>query len=128
MAKLVIALMAALTMSAAATAQSSLWKTEEGQNGGYAVVEIHDCVQDASLKCGTIQQIIGNENQDPIGQPIIIDMQEQEPNNWAGGKIWAPDEDKWYDAKMELKGDVLEVAGCVLAGLICRGQSWTPHE
>jgi len=46
-------------------------------------------------------------------------------NEWGDGTIWAPDDDKTYDSSMELSGNTLEVSGCVLGGIICRGQDWT---
>lgn len=105
---------------------AGLWKTEEGNSGGYAVVEIGACADDAAQLCGVIRDIVGNDDKSSVGKPIIKAMAVKSTNKWANGKIWAPDEDKWYDAKMELQGDILRVAGCVLGGIICRGQDWTP--
>jgi len=60
-----------------------------------------------------------------VGKTIIADMVPDGANEWGDGTIWAPDDDKTYDSSMELSGNTLEVSGCVLGGIICRGQDWT---
>jgi uncharacterized protein (DUF2147 family) len=44
-------------------------------------------------------------------------------------KIWKVDDDKVYDSEMKLRDNgALKVSGCILGGLICKGQEWTPVE
>ena len=40
------------------------------------------------------------------------------------GKITDPANDKTYSGKATLSGNALKMSGCVLGGLICRGQNW----
>lgn len=40
------------------------------------------------------------------------------------GKITDPANDKTYSGKATLSGNSLKMSGCVLGGLICRGQNW----
>lgn len=110
-----------------------LWRSATNDNGGYIHVDIGPCAADAGLLCG---KIIEAFNEDParlnkkrrdeiVGKLIIENMESDGAAAWSGGTIWAPDDDETYSSEMELRGDILEVSGCVLGGLICRGQDWT---
>jgi len=79
--------------------------------------------------CGTIAKAfdasgkeIASQN---VGKRMIWDMVPKGEGYYSGGKIWAPDRDKTYKSKMQLNGNRLKVSGCVLGGMICRGQTWT---
>jgi uncharacterized protein (DUF2147 family) len=61
---------------------------------------------------------------DVTGRVIIRDMAES-GGRWSGGTVWAPDEDRTYRARLTLQANGLRVEGCVLGGIICRGQTWT---
>ena len=109
------------------------WQSEVSEDGNFIHVEMAPCVSDAALLCGTI---IKAANVDPakgnskrqaelMGKVMINDMAADGDNYWDDGTIWAPDDEETYSSKMELRDDVLEVSGCVLGGLICRGQDWT---
>lgn len=100
------------------------WKTEPGDDGNFALVEIGAC---GSQICGVLGQAFdasGNRIESSnIGKRMIWDMAGQGGGQYGGGKIWAPDRDRTYNSRMSLSGDVLEVSGCVLG--ICRSQNWT---
>ena len=130
--------LAGLVISAPAFASDvfGTWKSEVNDEGNYIHVEMAPCASNGSLVCGTI---VKAENVDPakgdkkrqaalMGKIMINDMAADGTNEWDDGTIWAPDDDETYSSKMELKGDVLEVSGCVLGGLVCRGQDWTRVE
>ena len=56
---------------------------------------------------------------------------EERPRAYDGsyrGNVWRPSNDKTYTGKMELDGNTLLLAGCVLGGLICADQTWTRIE
>lgn len=97
-----------------------MWKSEPGESGGYIKVDIHAC---GAMICGTIKEVVGNDNKDPEGKAIIKNMKAGSNGRYSGGTIWAPDTDKTYRSKMSLSGNKLTVKGCV--GPICRGQTWT---
>ncbi|KUJ76856.1 imidazoleglycerol-phosphate dehydratase [Ruegeria marisrubri] len=104
-----------------------IWKTAEGEEGGYLHVEIAPC---GSAICGTINNAFKSSGDlsadyEHLGKQIIWNMLPDEEGYYSGGKIWAPDSDKTYRSKMALEGDSLTVKGCVAGGLICRGQVWT---
>lgn len=112
---------------AAADPVAGIWKTAEGEEGGYLHVGIAPC---GSAICGTINTAFdANGNMSPdyehLGKQIIWDMTADGGGSYSGGKIWAPDSNKTYSSKMSLNGDTLTVKGCVAGGLICRGQDWT---
>ena len=127
------ALAAVLSTQAMASDVFGLWKSAVNDEGGYIHVEIAACANDSTKVCGIIKDAF-NENpanlnkarrDEIVGKTIIADMVPDGANEWGDGTIWAPDDDKTYDSTMELNGNVLEVSGCVLGGLICRGQDWT---
>ena len=53
---------------------------------------------------------------------MVKDMKSDDGANYSGGTIWDPEKDKIYKSKMHLKGNVLDVEGCV--SIICSGQDW----
>ena len=100
-----------------------VWKSEPSDEGAYIHVEIKEC---GDKVCGTIlKQFNSTSGRNVEGKSIIWDMVPDGTNKWDDGTIWAPDDDETYSSKMELNGDVLRVSGCVMGGLICRGQDWT---
>lgn len=100
------------------------WKTQPGDDGNYAHVDIKTCGAQICGVLGKGYDSAGNTIDSPnIGKPMIWDMKANGGGQYSGGKIWAPDRDKTYNSKMTLNGDMLEVSGCVLG--ICRSQSWT---
>lgn len=100
-----------------------VWKSEPSDEGAYIHVEIKEC---GDKVCGTIlKQFNSTSGRNVEGKSIIWDMVPDGTDKWDDGTIWAPDDDETYSSKMELNGDVLRVSGCVMGGLICRGQDWT---
>lgn len=132
-----------LTLALAMTTQFAVaadaigtWKSEKADDGGYIHVSVGPCANDPANLCGVIVDAF---NDDPAamdkarvaelrGKIMIKGMEPDGAGTWSNGTIWAPDEDETYSAKMQLNGDVLKVSGCVLAGLICRGQDWIRVE
>lgn len=122
-------LVAAVTILVATPAMAAdpvvgLFKTQPGDAGNYAHVELFEC--EANI-CGVIRKTFDGSgsaiSSDTIGKRMIWGMVPQGAGAYAKGKIWAPDRDKTYNSKMQLSGDKLEVKGCVLG--ICRGQVWS---
>ncbi|MEO0820253.1 MAG: DUF2147 domain-containing protein [Pseudomonadota bacterium] len=102
------------------------WKTATNDEGRYLHVVIASCSADPALLCGTVAAAFGGADQSTVGKPILWDMASEGDGRWSGGRVWAPDDDNTYRAKMQMKNAAtLELSGCVLGGLICRGQDWT---
>ena len=101
-----------------------LYKTQPGDEGNYAHVEIFQC--DAEI-CGVMREAFNAAGQavesDAVGKRMIWAMKPQGGGKYAKGKIWAPDRDKTYNSKMALNGNSLKVSGCVFG--ICRSQTWS---
>jgi uncharacterized protein (DUF2147 family) len=103
---------------------SGTWKTQVSDTGSYLHVAVGPCDNDPARTCGIITEVFNTEAENLVGKAIIMDMAPDGPGKWDDGKIWAPDDDKTYNANMELENGVLKVEGCVL--FFCRGQDWTP--
>ena len=59
-----------------------------------------------------------------IGQQVFFDMKPSGDNTWKGS-AFNPKNGKSYSGKMNLSGNTLVTAGCVLGGMICESESWT---
>ena len=113
---------------------TGVFKTNPSEEtGGYLHIEFGPCQDNKKMSCGTIQTAIrkdGSENTEyeHLGKLMVWDMQAGTDGRYKGGKIWDPSENnedgskKIYNSKMELKGNVLDVQGCIL--FFCKGQDW----
>lgn len=124
----IAAFVLAVAMGAPGPAQAQspagLWQTEAGEAGGFLHVRIARC---GAEYCGTIERAFtgpGAENRgyEHLGKPILWNMSPHGQGGWRGGRVWAPDQDRTYNARMEFQGGGLAVSGCVLG--ICRSQMW----
>ena len=106
-----------------------VWKTKPDDNGNFGHVQVGAC---GDKICGVLIEAFdgsGNAMQSPnVGKQIVWDMVPNGDGTYGGGKVWAPDRDKTYKAKMELGGKTLSVSGCVMGGAICRASDWTRAE
>ena len=85
------------------------WKTDSG-----ATAEIASC---GSAFCITLR--------DGAHKGKRIGRMSADGDNRYSGDITDPANDKTYSGKATLSGKALSMKGCVLGGLICRGQNWT---
>ena len=114
-----------LAYTASADPVFGVWKTQPGNEGNYAYVEIKEC--DGKI-CGEMLKAFDSSDKEidskNIGRNIILGMSPKKDGKYGGGKIWAPDEDKTYRSKMKLVNENdLKVSGCI--AIICRKQDWT---
>lgn len=99
------------------------WKSEKNDEGKQISVEIYNCGDNI---CGRITDVHNSDNTKIIGTEIIEGMKQKSGTKYSGGRIYAPDTEKWYKSKIKVKDDnTLKVSGCVAGGIICRGQVWT---
>ena len=113
------------TAAFAADPVEGMWKTNPDDDGNYGLIEILPC---GPAYCGTLRQAFDSTgakmNSPNIGKKIVWDMVPQGSGAYDSGKIWSPDRDKTYSARMSLNGDGLAVKGCIFG--ICRdGGTWT---
>lgn len=103
-----------------------VWRTEANDAGGYLEVTIGPCAADARLTCGIISKAFSKDGPDPsyenLGKPMITNMQPDGEASYDGGTIWDPEKDKTYKSKMTVKGDDLDVEGCI--AFVCDGENW----
>lgn len=103
-----------------------VWKTRPDDNGNFGHVQITPC---GPAFCGTLIQTFDGAGaalpSDTVGRQIVWDMRAVGGGAYEDGKVWAPDRDKTYDARMQLTGTMLAVSGCVMGGLICRASDWS---
>ena len=100
------------------------WQIAKDDNGNYGHITVTDC---GNKICGTLTKSFDSSGNalasDNNGRKIIWDMKADGGGAYSGGKVYAPDRDKTYNSKMTLKGNSLNIQGCVLG--ICRdGGSW----
>ena len=116
----------ALPAAAAAGSADGVWATEKNKQGGYLEVTIAPCTSDSGLTCGTISRAFNKDGEDSgyanLGKPIIQGMKHDGGDSYSGGTIWDPEDNKTYPSKMTVKGDDLDVEGCVT--IFCQGQDW----
>ena len=98
------------------------WKSAANDDGEYIIVKIEPC---GSGFCGDMVDT-NAPRREVIGTQIVENMSADGDNTYSGGRIYAPDTEKWYKGNLELLSNgQLKVAGCVLGGIICRSQNWT---
>lgn len=121
---LLAAALAALALPAAADPVLGRWRTAPDDNGNTGIIDMAAC---GNRVCGTLIQAFdgaGNRVTSPnIGRRIVWDMEPAGSGRYRNGQVWAPDRDRTYNARMELRGDQLGVSGCVL--VFCREAVWT---
>ncbi len=120
---LMIGLVASLVAMPAYADITGNWLSEKNEEGKQISVEIYNCGEQI---CGKITNVHNSDNTKIIGTEIIEGMNKKNEKKYSGGKIYAPDTEKWYKSKIKVKDEnTLKVSGCVAGGLICRGQIWT---
>lgn len=125
MKKLILATAFMIATPAWADDVYGLWQTTPDDNGNYGHIKVEQC---GAKICGTLVKSFNPDGSisksENVGKKIIWDMTNKGNGQYAGGKIWSPDRNKTYKSKMNLKGNVLAVKGCV--GPICRdGGKWS---
>ena len=97
------------------------WLSEKNDEGKQISVEIYNC---GDQICGKITDVHNSDNTSIIGKEMIEGMNKKSDTKYGGGKIYAPDTEKWYKSKIKVEdANTLKVSGCV--GFICRNQIWT---
>jgi uncharacterized protein (DUF2147 family) len=121
-------LVATVSLSAgaahAADPVHGMWQTLKDDNGNYGHIEVTEC---GNSICGTLAKSFDNSGKSittaNAGRKIIWNMKADGGGAYSGGKVYSPDRDKTYNSKMTLKGNSLNIKGCVLG--ICRdGGTW----
>lgn len=124
---ILVAAIALASIQVMADGANGVWKTEVDDKGGYLEVTLGPCEPDSTKTCGKISNAFTKQGADPkyenMGKLMVKDMKSDDGVSYSGGTIWDPEDNKTYKSKMHIKGDVLDVEGCV--SFICSGQDWT---
>ncbi|PTW61443.1 uncharacterized protein (DUF2147 family) [Breoghania corrubedonensis] len=125
-----IAIAGALTMGAAAAADAEgTWARPSGSSQ----IRIAPC---GSALCGKLVWLRDKGKKDEnnpdtskrdrslLGVLTVYGMKPAGENEWRG-KVYNAEDGKTYTGKMELiTPSKLKLSGCVLGGLICKGETW----
>ena len=117
----------AVSSMALAGGVEGVWNTEVSKKtGGHLEVTVAPCQSDTAKMCGTITKAFGKDGVDTqypnLGKLMVKDMESKDGKSFSDGTIWDPEADKTYKSKMTLKGDDLDVEGCI--SFFCSGQDW----
>jgi len=128
MKKLALASALALCVAAPAAADpvEGVWQTQV-DDGAYAHVTMAPC---GPAYCGTISRTFnadGEYRSANIGHQIVRNMVPEGDGAYTG-RVWRPSNDRVYLGKITLRGDRLDLRGCVAGGLICAKQVWARVE
>ena len=103
----------------AADPLAGIWRTQPGHDGGFGHVRIEPC---AGGLCGTVVQTFDAQGRavkaGDLGALILDDVVATGGGNYGRGRIINPETGRSYTARLRLRGDLLDVGGCVL--MICR--------
>ena len=125
-----IAFAGMMTMGAAVAADAEgTW----GRPSGSSQIRIAPC---GSALCGKLVWLRDKDKKDEnnpdaskrnrslLGVLTVYGMQPSGENEWRG-KVYNAEDGKTYTGKMELvTPSKLKLSGCVLGGLICKGETW----
>lgn len=99
-----------------------LWQTQP-DDGIYYHVQMKPC---GTKICGEYKKKFegGSEvSSDAIGKNAIFDMVPIGGGKYEG-KAWRASNNKTYSGAGTLKGNTLNIGGCILGGIICSKQNW----
>ncbi len=103
----------------AADPLTGIWQTSPGRDGGFGHVQIQPC--GAGL-CGTVVRTFDASGKvvqaSDLGAAILDKVQPTGDGGYGEGRIINPESGRSYTARLTLRGDRLDVGGCIL--MICR--------
>lgn len=124
-----LAAIAMLQHPAGAATIDGLWRSPTRESGAWITVRVGPCADAPEQRCGVVEGAHDGANPEVVGEAVLLGLERQGDGVWAEGKIIRPIEDEVYRSKLRLAGpDVVHVEGCMIAGLICRDQTWTRIE
>ena len=98
------------------------WLSDKNKEGKQITVKIYNCGEQI---CGTITAVHNSDNDSIIGDEIIENMKKKNDVKYGGGRVYAPDTEKWYKSKIKVEdANTIKLSGCVAGVLICRAVVW----
>jgi len=87
-----------------------------------AKLEFYDC---GGKLCAKVASVVDKAKQGDVGKVIMTGAAKSGDNTWKGDLLNLED-GKTYSGVVTLEGPkALNLKGCALAGLICKGETWT---
>lgn len=103
----------------AADPLAGIWRTQPGRDGGFGHVEILPC---GGGLCGTVVRTFDAQGRavaaDDLGASILAGVVATGGGGYGKGRIINPETGRSYTARLTLRGDLLDVGGCIM--MICR--------
>ncbi len=98
---------------------AGLWRTQPGRDGGFGHVQIQPC---GGGLCGTVVRTFDAGGQpvaaSDLGAAILSEVMPTGGGTYGKGRIINPETGRSYTARLTLRGDQLDVGGCIM--MICR--------
>lgn len=69
-------------------------------------------------------KVVSSKNKDAVGKVIMSGATKTGDNTWKGSLLNTED-GKTYSGVVTMQGAGLNLQGCALGGLICKGETWT---
>ncbi len=114
---------AAFGLSSAAFAQSSPTGTWTRPSTG-TQVNFYDC---GGKLCAKITAVKDASKKGDVGKVIMSGADKSGDNTWKGSLLNTED-GQTYNGVVTLEGPkALNLKGCVLGGLVCKGETWTKN-
>lgn len=104
-------------LSAAAGEIDGNWERGDGK----AKVMIAPCGEKI---CATNTWIKPGTAKEKTGDRLIMDIKQSETGSYSG-TAFDPQRDKSYKITVTVAGNTMTTKGCIIAGLLCKGISWT---
>jgi len=86
------------------------------------VVKFYDC---GGKLCAKIVAVKDKSKQGTVGTVIMPGAKKVSDNKWEGDLLNTED-GQTYNGVVTLSGGGLTLKGCVLGGIICKGETWQP--
>ncbi|WCJ61525.1 MULTISPECIES: DUF2147 domain-containing protein [Agrobacterium] len=74
--------------------------------------------------CATNTWIKPGTPKEKTGDRLIMDIKQSDAGSYSG-TAFDPQRDKSYKITVTVNGDNMTTKGCIVAGLLCKGISWT---
>ena len=118
---MVLRLAVGLLMASAGVAAAADINGQWARGDGNAKVQVAPCGGDI---CATNTWIKPGTPKEKEGDKLVMSIKPTSDGEYAG-TAFDPQRDLSYKMTVSIKGDTMTTKGCVLAGIICKGVSWT---
>ena len=118
---MILRLAVGLVLASAGVAAAADINGQWARGDGNAKVQVAPCGGDI---CATNNWIKPGTPKEKEGDKLVMSIKPTSDGEYAG-TAFDPQRDLSYKMTVSIKGDTMTTKGCVLAGIICKGVSWT---